>query len=337
MPSLQLNPIIVREMRIRMRGMRPYATLTLFLIALIGVGYGIFELMLRQAQFGVTVISAQVGQALFSGLAMCELLLIVFIAPAMASGAISSERERLTYEMLIATPLRPSSFLWGKLFSTLSYLFLLIFASIPVFSAVLLFGGVAPLAIVKTVALLTVTAITYGAVGLFASSLSRRTSRATILSYALIVTLIASTAAIGSLWGQFSFILGQQAPPQVLYLNPFSALFSIVTLAPGDFMGPFFGYSSDFYSSVPLFFALSPGVIYYGQNGPIVLPIYRATLLFYPLLTLILYWLSTHLALPRSRWRLRWSDLGFGIAFAALVATIWFTRNWWFVAPPTML
>jgi ABC-type transport system involved in multi-copper enzyme maturation permease subunit len=327
----QLNPIIVKEVRMRMRGVRPYAILTLFLVAMAAAGYGIYLLMLRQASFGGMVLSFQVGQSLFSGLALCAVLLMVFLAPAMTSGAISGEREQLTYEMLLATPLRPARILWGKLVAALSYIFLLIFASIPVFSVVLMFGGVAPKDMVKTLLLLLVTAITYGTIGMFCSALVRRTSQATVLSYVFILLLIGTTTMASALWSYFSAPTGQAIPPQLLYLNPFSALISIVTITPDTNSGMFLGGDV---LNLPILNQLSIGVVHYGPNGPIVLPIYRATLLFYALLTVTLYWISSHMVLPRHRWRPRRGDLRFVLLLAGIVGVIWLVRDWWFVLPP---
>jgi ABC-2 type transport system permease protein len=158
-----VNPILVKELRSRMRGVRPYAILTIFLLLMIGMGYGINQLVASQARFGATVLSPQVGQALFSGLALCELFLVVFLAPALTSSAISAEREQLTYDMLVATPLRPIRILWGKLVAALSYLFLLIFAAVPIFSVVLVFGGVAPRDMAKVLILLVLASVMFGA------------------------------------------------------------------------------------------------------------------------------------------------------------------------------
>ncbi len=322
----QLNPIIVKEVRMRMRGVQPYAILTLFLVVMAAAGYGIYLLMLRQASFGGMVLSFQVGQSLFRGLALCAVLLMVFLAPAMTSGAISGEREHLTYEMLLATPLRPARILWGKLVATLSYIFLLIFASVPVFSVVLMFGGVAPKDMIKALLLLLVTAITYGTIGMFCSALMRRTSQATVLSYVLILLLIGSTAMAGILWSYFGATTGQAVPPQLLYLNPFSALISIVTITPDSTSGMFLGGN--------LLNLPTIGVVHYGPNGPMVLPIYRATLLFYTLLTIALYWISSHLVLPRHRWRPRRGDLRFVLLLVGIIGLIWLIRDWWFVLPP---
>lgn len=333
-----INPIIVKELRTRMRGVRPYAILTAFLVLLAVAGYGIYQIMLQQARFGGTVLSAQVGQALFRGLAFVELMLVVFLAPSMTSGAISGEREQLTYDMLIATPLRPGQILWGKLLAALSYLFLLIFAAVPVFSVVLVFGGVELRALLKALALLVAATIFFGAIGLLCSALMRRTARATTVAYTMVLLLIGVPVLLASVWGQFSTPPGQQAPPWLLYLNPFSALLSVTTIGVGAVdptmsSMPVFGFGDPF-GGLPLLALLGPGVVYYGPVGPVVIPIYRATLSFYALLTVLLCWASAHLVLPNRRWRPRWSDLGFALLTAAIGAGIYLSRGWWYVLPP---
>jgi ABC-type transport system involved in multi-copper enzyme maturation permease subunit len=330
----RLNPIIVREVRTRMRGMRPYLILTAFLVLLAAAGVGIYQLMLQQARFGAMLLSPQVGQGLFRGLGFVELMLVVFLAPSMTSGAISGEREQLTYDMLMATPLKPAQILWGKLVAALSYLFLLIFAAVPVFSVVLVFGGVELGALLKALALLLAATVCFGAIGLCCSAFGRRTARATTIAYTVVLLLLGIPVLLASVWGQFSTPQGQLPPPELLYLNPFSALLSITTVAPaGDMAAPFFGFGDPF-SGLPLLGLLGPGVVYYGPNGAVVIPVYRATLLGYGLLTALLCWLSAHMVLPNRRWRLRWSDLGFLLLVVAILVVAYLTQSWWHIPPP---
>ena len=49
-----------------------------------------------------------------------------------AAAAITGEKERKTYEMLLASPLRPGAIVLGKLVASLSHLAILIFASLPI-------------------------------------------------------------------------------------------------------------------------------------------------------------------------------------------------------------
>ena len=172
---LRANPIIVKELRSRMRGWRAFAVLTGALLLMGGISYLLYRIVLAATQYDSTPVSPQIGQAVFVGLMVVELMIVCFITPAVTAGSISGEREKLTYEMLLATPLRPASVLWGKLISALSYVFLLILAGIPMASLVFIFGGVALVDMVKSLVVLLATTVTLGVIGVFMSALLRRT------------------------------------------------------------------------------------------------------------------------------------------------------------------
>ena len=126
------NPILVKELRSRMRGPRAFITLTIALVIMAGLMIAIVSLLTASAnQPGSGLLSPQIGQILFAALLIFEMLLVCTVTPAVTAGAISTEREKQTIEMLQATPLSPARFLWGKLISALSYVFLMIFAAVP--------------------------------------------------------------------------------------------------------------------------------------------------------------------------------------------------------------
>ena len=62
--------------------------------------------------------------------------------PTFAAGSITGEKERKTYEMLLASPLQPATILIGKLLSSLSYLVILILSSLPLMILCFLLGGI---------------------------------------------------------------------------------------------------------------------------------------------------------------------------------------------------
>ena len=51
-----------------------------------------------------------------------QYMLASLMAPSFAAGAITGEKERMSYEMLLATPLRPGAIVLGKLFAALCHL-----------------------------------------------------------------------------------------------------------------------------------------------------------------------------------------------------------------------
>ncbi len=210
------NPILVKELRSRMRGPRAFITLTIALLIMSGLMIGLVSLLSAAAsQVGSSLLSPQIGQILFAALLIFEMLLVCTITPAVTAGAISTEREKQTFEMLQATPLGSVRLLWGKLLSALSYVFLIIFAAVPLASIVFLFGGVNLMQLLKGLLVLVVAAVTLGVYGLFLSAWLGRTGRATVVGFISVMVLI-----VGPLVGMIVISLfgaragGPVTPPQ---------------------------------------------------------------------------------------------------------------------------
>jgi len=157
------NPVLVKEVRSRFRGPRGFAALTSFLILLTAFAYLLYRMqignMSRSAYYGgygpggpanvYAGAAAEIGQAVFATVAVLEMLFMAFIAPALTMNAISSEVERQTYELLLATPLSAWAILRGKVGAALGYVLLLIFSALPVISLAFLFGGVPAVAVAQ--------------------------------------------------------------------------------------------------------------------------------------------------------------------------------------------
>lgn len=317
-----LNPIIVKELRSRMRGGRTSIILSIFLVGLAAICYAVLQVFQAQARIGSPLISAHLGKGLFAALSLAEVLLVTFLTPAVTAGAISGEREQLTYDLLVATPLRPGRILSGKLVATLSYVLLLIFTAIPLGSLVLIFGGVSLRDLLEALLLLVVTAFTFGMIGLFCSTVVRRTITATILAYALVLLLV-----VGSFFIVTLRIAANPNQPishsRIVAASPFSAMFSIVIRASADGRivprgpSPIMD-SAGMIMSMPGLNILATGVVEYGNNGPETYPIYRWTIVLYSVCGLLCYWLTSHLVRPRRRWRLDRHDLVMVVALVAV-------------------
>jgi len=109
---------------------------------------------------------------------------------------------------------------------------LLIAASIPFTAVVFVFGGVAPEDLVRGYTVLVVTALGFGAFGLFCSSIVKRTQAATAITIFGVLTLSIGTLFMIVFWQALAtptdaFGRGGQvtgaAPGPITYLNPFLA------------------------------------------------------------------------------------------------------------------
>jgi ABC-2 type transport system permease protein len=310
---LAANPVIVKELRSRMRGVRAFAILTGVLLLLGVLSFGLYRLVLATSGYGGMPLSPQIGQALFAGLVVIELLMICFVTPALTAGAISGEREMQTYEMLLATPLEPASILRGKLVSALSYIFLLIFAAVPMSSLVYTFGGVSLRDMIKALAVLLVVAVTLGVLGIFMSTWLRRSGRATVLTYLLVLALLVGPYLVYIFVG----VLWQSTPPEwILVPNPLSALFSALTsVAPNSRSLA----SSGVLGSLGLVLAGRMDAVSglsAGSGWP--RPVYHYTLVLYGGMSAVLYLLATRLVRPVRRWRMARREV-LAIAAAGLV------------------
>jgi ABC-type transport system involved in multi-copper enzyme maturation permease subunit len=188
----EFNPVLVKELRSRMRGPRAFVLLTIYLFILS------IATLLLYAAFGAnpgTDLNAgrRVGKALFLLIASVALVEVCVITPALTSGGIAGEKERETYDLLIASLLSPWQIIWGKLGAALAFALLLIVAVVPVMSLAFLFGGVTPAEVLIALAGLVTTAICYATVGLFWSTVMRGTLGATILSLGSVILMLLFT------------------------------------------------------------------------------------------------------------------------------------------------
>lgn len=186
----QENPIVLKELRGRMRGGRSYILITAYLILLGGL-VGMIYLGHAAAELspGSGVSSRSLGKSIFGAVVGLELMMVVFIAPALTAGSISSEREHQTYDLIRTTLLSPRSLIIGKLTSALSFLLLLLVVAFPLQSLAYLSGGVSLEELFIAFLLLIVTATTFSVIGLFISSFVRRTLPSTVISY-LVANLV---------------------------------------------------------------------------------------------------------------------------------------------------
>jgi ABC-type transport system involved in multi-copper enzyme maturation permease subunit len=194
---LTANPIVLKELRGRMRGNRAYLVITIYAGLM-----GLFAILLYLGYTASLAANAYnsnsqiVGKVVFGGVVGVELFMVCFIAPAFTAGTISGERERQTYELLRTTLMPARSLVLGKLTSALSFIILLLFIALPVQSLAFLFGGVALEEVLIALVILLSTALASGASGVFFSALMRRTLSASVTTYAFALVVVVGIPAV---------------------------------------------------------------------------------------------------------------------------------------------
>ena len=149
--------------------------------------------------------------------------MLLLIVPALTAGSISGERERQTLNLLLTTRMTPADIVLGKLMSSLSTVFLLVVSSFPILALVFVYGGVTG----KDIGLLLIsfgsTALLAGSIGICCSSVFKRTTIATAVSYCVMAALVFGTVALQQFITSFQAPgsgYGDQGTVWVLLANP---------------------------------------------------------------------------------------------------------------------
>ena len=180
---MTFTALLTKELRLRLRRERFIWLILTYLLVMGLLGFGF---LLRANVFSggyQGYLLSLIGAQLYALLSFIQLFLIIFIAPAFTATAINGEKERQTFDLLLCSKLSAFSLLAGKLIAGLVNVLLLIAASIPLFSLVFFFGGVAPLQVLITLVIFIVTAIVVGTLSLCCSTLIHRPTASTAVAY----------------------------------------------------------------------------------------------------------------------------------------------------------
>lgn len=187
------NPVLQRELLVNLRMGRAFLLLFAYLALLSAVVY------VQWPSERIDVTNPAQSQRLMNLFFLGQYLLASLMAPSFAAGSITGEKERQTYEMLLASPLRPGAVLLGKFFASLCHLALLIFCSLPIVMLCLPLGGTSLYELLASYVVLILSIATFGMISLTCSGFFARTSAALVVSYMLILPL----AIVGaSIWYQ---------------------------------------------------------------------------------------------------------------------------------------
>jgi ABC-type transport system involved in multi-copper enzyme maturation permease subunit len=208
------NPVLQRELLQNLRTKRSFLLLLVYQLILAAVVYFAWP---QQARLEA---NAEAARRLVNLVFLGQYILASLMAPSFAAASISGEKERKTYELLLATPMWPSSIVIGKLLAALAHLAVLIFASLPIVLLCLPLGGVSLYEVLAAYLGLSLSVLTFGMISVACSSYFRRTAAALVASYLLILPL----ALIGVLTWNALAATGQVRLIVAVTILPIAAL-----------------------------------------------------------------------------------------------------------------
>lgn len=179
------NPVLQRELLVNLRMTRAFVLL-FFYNAMLGLV--VLLAWPQDRQLDLTR-NPEEAKSLVNLFFLGQYLLASLMAPSFAAGTMTGEKERQTYEMLLASPLLPPAIVLGKLLASLCHLAILIFASLPIVMLCLPLGGVSLYEVLAAYLALILSVITFGTISVACSSYFQRTAASLVVSYLLILPL----------------------------------------------------------------------------------------------------------------------------------------------------
>lgn len=245
MIRLRINPLLSKELRIRMRNWRTFGMISLYLLALAGFTVLFFLSSFTMIREGYSSM-AEVGRNLFTFLAIVQFVIVSLLVPSLVGNAISGERERQTIDLLTCTQLSSFGIVIGKLAAALSTVVLLIVASLPLYGFIFLLGGVSLLEVLILFLVILGVAFLVGCWSLMFSALFKRTVAAIVASYGFILFLFGGSTVLFALLINIFYSSSGGAPSILTVIVASNPLSHLGWIFPHFFQDLLFALDSNF-------------------------------------------------------------------------------------------
>ncbi|MCM1180896.1 MAG: ABC transporter permease subunit [Clostridium sp.] len=233
----KMNPILKKELMVGSRSIKMslaimaingFLTLIVILVMLISVG---------SAGYAGYDYSNLIYLFLVLGCIECGIISLV--VPIITSSSVSGEREKQTLDIMLTTPIKPLSIALGKLESAMVVVMMYMISNIPMLAISFVLGGLSWWALIGLIGMMLYLGIYVGSVGIFCSSVLKRSVAATILTIVIGIGIITVTALVFGVWNGLATYLGvlkyganynyeMGASLIVMMLNPYAPVFDFM-------------------------------------------------------------------------------------------------------------
>ncbi len=189
---LLFGPVFQKEMRVSGRKLWTYlarAAYALILAVVVSLAFWGAWQTAGYTQSGAARIQSlqTLAPTVVASVLWFQFIATLLLAPVMTGGAINDEQRAQTLPTLLTTPLTALEIVCSKIASRMAHLLILALLALPILLGVRLFGGVRAETILAGATLSIVSAILAAAVGVLCSTLCRRATIASLLTYVVLV------------------------------------------------------------------------------------------------------------------------------------------------------
>ncbi len=218
------GPIIAREVLTTPRPLRYYlwrASFASFLFILLWTAW---QTLIGWQDIREVGVLARFGGIVYWLFAMLQLTLMLFFAPLFTAAAVSYEKDRRTFTLLLMTDLSDLEIVLGKLVAGLLNILTILGASIGLLSVCVFFGGISFGQVVNLFLVTAASGVAGGALGLIIALWRDRTFQSISLTILMVVFSVAGVEVFSLAFPTVELM----GVPLVEVLNPYRALLSVL-------------------------------------------------------------------------------------------------------------
>lgn len=187
-----LNPIVKRDVRVQSRSMK------------ICWGVFVYELILALVFF-VAMIMIEQGNRystnniysalvwLYPVLAVTQLIILGIVVPVRTASAISGEKERQTFDIMMTTGMTPFTVILGKVMTAIVQSMFFVVASMPVMALSFVIGGMSWSYLFWFLGVALLVSFFAASIGILCSSICKKSISAVIMSYGFYIIFFVGT------------------------------------------------------------------------------------------------------------------------------------------------
>lgn len=185
---MRINPMVKKDIKVQARSMR--CCWEIFVYEAIMAVVFFFAMFLFSQQ--MTYSSANIYSSivwLYPALAVTQIFILGVVVPVRTASAISGEKERQTFDIMMTTSMTGFSIIMGKVLTAMIQSMFYVVAGLPIVALAFVIGGLSWGNLFWFLAVSLLVSFVSASIGILCSSICKKTISAIILSYGIYVLL----------------------------------------------------------------------------------------------------------------------------------------------------
>ncbi len=218
------GPIIAREVLTAPRPVRFYILRAAFATGMFILMWTAWQSLVGWREVQQVGVLARFGSVLYLLFSLLQLTFLLFFAPLSAATAVSHEKDRRTFLLLLMTDLSDLEIVLGKLAASFVMILTVLVAGLPVLCLCALLGGISMWQVANLYAVTIASGLAGGAIGLLIALWRDRTFQSVSLTILFVVLSIVAVEAVATLFPDLR-LMGVSL---VEALNPYRATLAVL-------------------------------------------------------------------------------------------------------------